>query len=324
MLYTTLKDHPEKLAETLKLIETSFEYTHPHRFDVDFYPLINKDNFQNCHIILESNSVVAHIGVLESQLEINEEFFTMTMIGGIAVAESHRGRGLFKKLFEHALSFYTCSMMYILWSEKLDMYKKFGFHPAITLNEYPQKKTSSQQIIPTLLRDLSLKEKEKIKSLYQISSELRLKRSQKQWEKIEHTTSSELFLVKESSEIINYFFKGKGQDLTNTIHEYGYIDTEQLCLMREYANVWSPFKSSDAKGLYAALLRVNNNESFKQFCTAYAQITIELIQGDNISFSFQDSNYTLETSEFLSGVFGPSRFEEISAKDFFISGLDSI
>src|SRR4051812_32651799 len=101
MKITTLKDAPHLYSATISLIERSFEYKKPNKFEIDFAPLVDKSNFANCFIMVDENeSVVAHIGVCER----NILGFNMAMLGGIAVDEARRGEGFFQELIQDVLA----------------------------------------------------------------------------------------------------------------------------------------------------------------------------------------------------------------------------
>lgn len=324
MEYTNLKDSPEFVQKTYNLIEESFEYTKENSFNIDFYPLMEKSNHHNCYIYIDDNEVIAHIGVLERSLIVSNKTFNFTMYGGIAVRPSHRGKGLFKTLFHKVLLNFQKSTFHLLWSEKVELYKKYEFYPCVLLNEFKQHKTPFQEkVIQTKLKDLSSDDYKSVRELYD-NLELRMTRESKHWESIQEISSTELYLVKSDSKVTNYFFKGKGQDLTNIIHEYGVMNKKSLELMRNHGNVWTTFNDSPpSQILCAALLRVGNEVNFKDFINSYTGIEIQEFS-KGINFKFSGNNYSFNKEEFLQGVFGPGRFEELKAPFLYISGLDSI
>lgn len=329
MKITNLKESPQFLEKTLKLIETSFEYSPENSFDIDFYPLIEKKNHHNCHIMIENNDVVAHIGVLKKNLLLNSELYPFTMYGGIAVDSKYQGQGKFKELFDYVLTQYRHTTFSLLWSEKIELYEKFQFIPCVELNQYDYKENNIDsfphlfEIQQTYLIDLSKEDLEKVKELYQSRKELRVYRSEEDWKSLSNITTAELYLVFQNDQIVNYFIKGKGQDLTDIIHEYGHLNKEQLEIMQEYGTVWSPQKLAESTSLFASLLRIEDKDLFKKFINNYTPI--EILNIDNqIQFKFGEENYQESFEDFLLGIFGPGRFEEISAPQLFISGLDSI
>ena len=328
MKRTNLEDSPQYLEKTLLLIENSFKYNEDNSFATDFYPLMNKDNHKNCHILIDNDSVVAHIGALARTFTLENRKFPFVMFGGIAVNDAYRGQGKFKDLFELILEDYQRFCFSLLWSEKTDLYLKFCLYPCIELNQYPA--INNNESYPQLfdvhqayLIDLESEELERVKQLYLNHSELRVDRDEKSWKELLEITSSELYLVYSNEDLINYFFKNKGQDLTEIIHEYGYINKEQLELMQNYGHVWSPQNLKKNTALLASLMRIGDHELFKDFIKAYTPINIQSI-GENIKLNFNGELIEQSTEDFLLGVFGPGRFEEISAPPLFISGLDSI
>lgn len=328
MKITNLKESPLLKEQTIDLIEKSFGYESENSFEIDFYPLINEKNHSHCHLLVDGETVVAHIGALSRKISLEKKDYTFTMFGGIAVNEDYRGKGHFSELFNSVLARYKESCFHLLWSDKLDLYEKFNFHPCIELNQYEQKNNNESypqlyEVEQTYLIDLAQEDLEQIKKLYTKSHELRVERNDSDWDDLKSITSSQLYLVYSNDGLVNYFFKDKGQDLTQIIHEYGYIDKEQLELMQNFGIVWSPQVFPDNGPLYASLLRIQNEELFKSLVQNYSPIKVSKIK-ENIEFEFENNNYRLTQAEFLQGLFGPSRFEEISTPYFFVSGLDSI
>lgn len=330
MNVTNLKNSPELVTQTLNLIERSFEYTPEHSFDVDFYPLFNKDNFLNCFVVVEDDRVLAHIGRLTKIFKVNNQDYSFNMYGGIAVDEGARGKGLFKEFFHEILSRETNNIVFsLLWSEKVDLYRKFSFYPCIELNAYNQTNVTyhkSFKVEKRSLRDLNESELNRIKSLYNQNNELRPKRDDHNWVDLAKIHSSDLYLIYKEDKIVNYFFMNKGQDLTNIIHEYGYIDEEQLSLMLQYGQVWSTFVSDKQKlnQLFGSLARINNRKLFTDYVRSYAGLELTNITDSYIDFDFEGKRHQFAHEEFLQGLWGPGRFQELSINPLFICGLDSI
>lgn len=328
MKITTLKESPQFFEKTLNLIEKSFDYDESNSFEIDFFPLINESNHQHCHLLIENKTVVAHIGALERVFMIESKKYPFTMFGGIAVNEDFRGLGKFKELFDHVLSLYRENCFYLLWSEKMDLYQKFGFHPCIELNQYPLINNNESypqlyDIHQSYLIDLSAEDLAKVKSLYANHKELRVFRNENTWNELKEITSSEVYLIYSNDKLINYFIKNKGRDLTDIIHEYGFINKEQLELMQNFGHVWSPQVLPDNTSLFASLMKVGNPKLFMNFIENYTPLKIIHI-GPDVEIEFKGEVFKQTLEEFLQGVFGPGRFEEISAPPIFISGLDSI
>lgn len=327
MKYTNLAESPVYYKDTIKLIESAFDYSSNNSFDIDFYPLMCEKNQKNCHLIIKDNKVVAHIGVLEKEITLNNKSYPLAMYGGIAVHKNFRGQGLFKDLFNLVLKKYEHSSLHLLWSDQLEMYAKFGFVPAIEQIEFNESLNDAEIFTPTKLSLLSDEEIHSLYSIYKSSSELRVSRTLEDWEELKKITSTDLYIKKVNEKIVNYFFINKGEDLNGVIFEVG--DFRDIKEINNYGITWSPydFEQEDIDKLFAAVLKIGNNKNFISFITNYTQEHIKIIniESDSVKFTFEENNFELSHQDFLTGVFGPNRFEELSGlKPLYISGLDSI
>lgn len=327
----TLKELPIKRKETLKLIEEAFDYTEFNSFEVDFFPLMSPNNAHNNYILIKDDQVIGHIGVLYKTFKLKEHSFYIPMLGGIAIREAYRGKGYFKPFFREVLSKLEDSPFSLLWSDKIELYESFGFNPCIEQYEYTGNiESDSPNFIKMKLHELSEQELIQLKEIYDDSNELRYERSLKDWNDLKNISSSDIYIKKENDRISNYFFMNKGEDLSDIIYEYGSLnDIEEIST---YGILWSPW-SFDVENqahknvLYAALLKINNFNSFQQFIELYTDNSIKLNQyiDEKISFTFEENKMSLNLTDFIQGVFGPNKFQELDhTKKIFISGLDSI
>ncbi len=325
MKYTTLAKNPEFFKETMTLIEKSFDYSAQNSFQVDFAPLVEKKNHHNCHIIIERDRVIAHIGVSKRFFKVEDKSFPIDMYGGIAVDESHRGQGIFKKFFEHVLALQKPSTFHILWSDQIELYEKFSFFPCIEQLEYDHSLDDVDSYSPTTLSELTTTQIATLNSIYNGQKELRVHREVSDWESLKLITSSSLYIKKENDEITNYFLMNKGEDLNGVIIEVG--NFEDYREISKYGVLWSPHAHfEDHEIQFAALLRVGTVSLFKDFISLYTKnaITISTVN-TNIEFSFENKEIVMEIDAFLTGIFGPGRFEELTkVPPIYISGLDSI
>ena len=327
MIITNLKENPQFKAETLLLIEKAFDYSSENSFEVDFYPLMSEVNSNNCYILVEENKVKAHVGVLQKKILIEEKEFHFSMYGGIAVLEEERGKGYFKKIFNFILEKNKDSFIHLLWSDQLELYEKFNFHPAVEQFEYHQDLNDATEYSPIPFKNLSTDELKQMMKIYSNQGDLRPAREMKDWEELQSITSTQLFLKRDDdNNIINYFFMNKGEDLNGVIIEVGsYDDYEEI---KKYGILWAPFAlGTDYEILYATVLKIGEENKFMEFIRLYTEerINILSINKENISFKFEDSDFKLSHHEFITGVFGPSRFEELTElMPIYISGLDSI
>lgn len=322
-----LEEAPQYKDKTIALIEKQFGYTKDNHFEIDFYPLINPNNLKNCYILLDQDEVIAHIGCREVAFNLGD-LHPVNMFGGIAVSEEHQGQGHFKKLFEYVLERHSDVAMSFLWSDKLDLYEKFDFYPCGDLNQYTQDVlgTKGFSITETSFDKLPGEDFQQLQQIYQLSEEIRLNRSADEWNQLKNITSSQLYLIHRNDVLINYFVKNKGQDLQEIIHEYGYIDLEQLKLMLNYGNVWTTFKCEDIpfQQLYATVAKIQDPKKFKAMIEAFFNVKFVSLQGSEITVQIGDEEFTLSQKDFLPGFLGPNTFQEVDSEPLFISGLDSI
>lgn len=328
MKITNLKETPSLIEKTLTLIETSFKYSKENHFKTDFAPLVNERNHENCFIAVENENVVAHVGYLEKEIALGEEKFLIGLVGGIAVDEQKRGEGIFSQIFTHVLSEKRDDIaFFILWSDLEKLYKKFGFFLCGQQYELPYEK-GSQTYQQTKYSLLSEEDKNQIQKLYQnkfSSTYLSLTRDSQEWNKLSEINSADLF-IKKSSQIDNYFFMNKGQDLTDIIYEYATLEKE----MTHYGKVWmgAPLMDTDLLQ-YQFFLSPGATKLFASFVQAYTGGAVSIrdinLMKQEVFFDFNEETLSLETEDFLRGIFGPGMFEEFGElRPFFISGLDSI
>jgi hypothetical protein len=314
----------------VKLIENSFNYSKDNKFDVDFYPLMEPSNHQNNFLLLQDNNLIGHIGVLIKSFIIDEIEFKVPMFGGIAIDPSYRGKGYFKEFFNHTLDKFKGFAFNLLWSNKLELYEKFEFHPCIKQFEYNTKVLiDNPTFIKYKLKDLDNNQIKQLSYIYNQSKELRYKRSIQDWNNLKKITSSDIFIKENNNIISNYFFQNKGEDLNEVIYEYGHLSDIQEIL--GHGVLWSPFQYHEyieySSCLYASLLKICDINSFKEFVHLYTQkhIKIQNINDKKITFFFEKNQFELSIANFLEGIFGPNQFTELDfVMPILISGLDSI
>jgi len=331
MTITTLKAVPHLLKATIDLIESSFRYEKPNQFAVDFAPLMDGSNFHNCFILIDENEkVLAHIGVCEKKIL----GITVAMLGGIAVDESHRGKGHFKELFQDVLAEKKSDVaFFILWSDQEELYKKYGFHLCGTQMEIGQSGPATG-FTKTKLHTLPSNQLEQIQELYEKSFAtiyLTINRSTTDWQVLRLIESTDLYIKEQAGKISDYFFMNKGQDLTGIIFEYGTRGEikDLIKTISPYGKVWLGTDLLDGEAQYQFFLAPGDTKIFAQFVALFTnnKINIHDINSmkQEVYFYFNQELLSLGTEEFLRGVFGPETFEEFGElKPIFISGLESI
>lgn len=324
MELSNLKARPDKFHDTVKLIERSFGYQSPNRFKIDFYPLMKQENRENCHIALDKGEVVAHTGIAKKTFKISDETFGVYFIGGVAVAPSHRGQGLSTLLLENIFRTFPQAAFYALWSEKIDLYRKYAFFPCVELFETPQNVGAASSFKREEFARLGHKDLERVKLLYKSCPELRPERSEEEWNDLKSVSSAQFYVKRDNGEISNYFFKNKGQDLIDVVHEYGNLkDRGEFAA---HGKLWSSLRCENSTPLFGTLIKIGDFSLFSRFVERYTLGAIALTKLDEaVRFSFQGSDYKLSTENFLQGLLGPGRFEELGkTPKLFIPGLDSV
>ena len=332
MTITTLKVAPHLLAPTLNLIETAFKYKKPQSFAVDFAPLLSESNLENSFIVINENEkVLAHISVCLRRIL----GMPVAMLGGIAVDEAHRGEGHFNSLILDVMSEYKSEVaFFMLWSDQEKLYNKYGFH--LCGNQIEINQTSGfKDFHCTKLKDLSDNQIQEIHQLYSESFckiYTSIDRTANDWRELMRIHSSNLYIREEHGKIQEYFFMDKGQDLEGIIFEYGTKHDFKAFIQKisTYGRVWLGEKFIDDGELqFQFFIAPGDTQLFTQFIDQYTshKITIREINlfKQEVYFYFNKELLSLESDDFLRGIFGPGVFEELGdLKPIFISGLDSI
>lgn len=324
---TNLQESPQYIDSVLKMIEKALGYEKNQSFKVDFYPLFNERNFKNCHILIEGEVIIGHIGCLTKNIELLSHH-PINMYGGIAIAEEFRGKGYFRDFFEEVQKKSPEASLSFLWSDQLDLYEKFNFYPCVDLFHYHMTDTPAKGLWQkTKLKEITQPELKTLKRLYQDNEELRPVRTDQDWQDLTEIASSDLFILKSETGIENYFFINKGQDLPNIIHEYGHVDDRVIEDLTTFGHLWTPFKSEkefEKQELFGSVVKLGSIDRLAPLLSELAGVELITLEGEEISVKMDDEEFTLLQKDFLPGLLGPGKFKEFDTQDLFISGLDSI
>jgi predicted GNAT family N-acyltransferase len=334
----TLKDRPEFRQESLALIEKSFGYEKDQSYSVDFYSLIRKENDENRFLLLKEEKLIGHIGVKKKIFHFHNFESTFIFIGGIAIAESERGKGYFQKLMDHVLNHYKndCAL-FMLWSDKSSLYEKFGFHLSIGQMQLNPSELELKEFRKIKYKQCNYEEKVQIQELYNSFIETQFfcpKRTEYSWKEIEDITSSDLYIKKYKEKIICYAFVGKGKDLANTCHEIAFAEEKMMkdYILNPLFQTWLPEiysqQSPNSQLQYGSLVKINKNKLFRDLIDFWSdgEIIINSMTSEKIYFNFMNESFELSHQEFLTSLFGPYPFKEFQHfhKSILIPGLDSI
>jgi predicted N-acetyltransferase YhbS len=331
-----LSENPLCFEPTLALVEAAFEYRKPFSFRTDFAPLVDPGNHHNCFVYLDdAGDVLAHVGVKERRITLGDRAFTFCLLGGIAVAEGHRGQGIFQSLLLDVLAEKRSdATAFLLWSNREELYRRYGFYLCGTQLEYAGTGTPTG-FAKTRFTDLSADDRTALAALFETSFQrtyLTFDRGPADWDLVAAVTSADLFVRRRDGRPADYYFQNKGQDLTDVIYEYGTAG-DGAAYLRELSGagkLWSavPLEAPENQQ-FQFMLCPGDLAEFAAFVAAYTEGKFRIrnlnVMKQEVFFDFDGETLVLEAEEFLRGVFGPGPFEELGElRPFFVSGLDSI
>lgn len=259
---------PDYYDEVLRIIEAELNYSAPHHYENDFYPLMNSNNWENCFLIFNEQQLVGHIGVRELNLTLKSFTLPVLFLGGITIKKEFQGKGIFKFAFQDVLAkFQGQHALHFLWSGHQDLYKKFNFYEVGQIYQTGNESfINLQSFLHKKLNALSNDEKNFIKNCFENSflQSVKIQRTSQDWEAIFQIPSVDVYFQLKDQKYISYFFINKGQDLQDIVHEIGALDQECLDLILEEMNkfkLWLPFLKHhqvSSTALYLAQVRIEN------------------------------------------------------------------
>ncbi|MBF0311827.1 MAG: GNAT family N-acetyltransferase [Oligoflexia bacterium] len=346
--FSSLSRNPEYRQEVITAIETAFGYSKEHHFEIDFFPLMCKENSANNILLLSKSTheLIGHIGIKFRKLKFDDFETKVALIGGVFIAPQYQGQGYFGKFFTYVLKSYSTDVsMFWLWSDHYELYKKYGFDLSggqLEIKKIDFVGTISHEIdiVEKKLLQISDKEWQEIKQIYcdvTIKQNAAFLREQDNWEELTQITSTTAYIFYKEKHIIGYCFYNKGMDLRNVIHELAFavnIDSKIkktiLTMLVPKHTLWLPEESDFADGelKYLALIKIGNREKFKKFVTDWSrqQINITMITHDMVNFYFNHQHYQEDIASFKQLLFGPNPCPSWHSftKGLAISGMDSV
>lgn len=331
-----LSEAPHLLSQVIDIIEKEFSYDQSNSVLVDFYPLLKEQNFYNNFILIKGeDKVIGHVGTKPCVYMVGENHCPILHMGGIAIDSDFQGQGHFKRLFGEVLHLLEKRHAFILlWSEKQDLYQKFGFFPVGGQIQPRKEYFPIEGYFATKFHEISPSELEEIKSIYK-SNSLFFFRPEREWDDALNVSSCNLFIKKINDEIISYYVEGKGQDLNQVIHEFGIqLDHFEEEMQHFHNNAsFLPFQfyptEEDFYQLqYTALCKFGNPYFMQNFLTDFSRGEIGHIQRDKemLSFIFDNNDYKVDQKEILEMLWGPQIVKEFFGRyqGLFIPGIESI
>jgi hypothetical protein len=201
------------------------------------YPIVLSPNFtQYSCCIQDGETIYAHANLWPRTVQDRSgvETFQVGLIGNVATAESYRGMGLMRRLFEELTQVAKNHNLaaLILWSDLNEFYHKLGFdslgkeyHFSFesmnleTLSKSTIQETPKSNInIPLLTQMMELR--------YPVL--LTLNRSMQEYQTLTQIPDMDLFTAWQEQTLVGFAWIGKGEDMIGVIHEWGAQEPEIL------------------------------------------------------------------------------------------------
>lgn len=250
MQVVSLKERKDKWSEYIKLIEVSFGYQSPFSYNIDFYPLVNSLNYQNCYMLLHQDEVIATCAYQPRKMVVKNKTFEIYFMGGIAVKEQWRASGLGKKIVNAALEQINIGSWVGLWSDQGQFFNKLGFfdyeEQCFLPIKYLEGITHGLSINQVSVSKLNLKQKEEWKQMYDglAKNNITVLRNEDDWNNIYHIGSADYIEILAEGNKVGYAIANKGMDLKNVIHEL-YVDKKyelsSIQKLNQTFSLWLPF-----------------------------------------------------------------------------------
>ena len=287
-VFFNLQESSQLLLGYIALVEKEFGYIEGEgfHFEDDFYPLLDKENARNAFGYYEKSNdeIVATIACYERKVWIpdSKKYLNVLIMGAMTVREAEQGKGIFRSLMKRVLKEKKDSDLYLLWSEKEELFAKFGFErmfeqfivPRIEDDRRTGKAISQSWVLEEkFAKDWDKETWSSIRDAFQKRyKNIIILGREMYWSKIEKMPSVNVGVIKDGRNFMGYFFCGKGKDLPNIVHEWGFADeqyeAEILKLINQRYTIWDyPFlcykNLVHARSSFAALGMIENKDILK-------------------------------------------------------------
>lgn len=246
--FHTIEEKPQYEQDFISLVESSFGYKKPYHFNIDFFPLVNLKNFQNCYFILYQEKIIATCAYQKRAFSL-EESYSVAFMGAISVHEKFRGKDFGRRLVQHVLGKIQNCAWIGLWSEKESFFEKFSFSPFSRQYFLPkqtlQKAVGDYSFQSKKIVELSGNEKQYWQESYEklAAQYMTLERKSSHWSDIFEIHSADIYFLKYQNQRVGYAIVNKGMDLLNIVHEF-YApkehELELLRLLNQQYEIWLP------------------------------------------------------------------------------------
>lgn len=331
----SLSEFPERSHEVLDIINQEFNYPKEQSFDIDFYGLFNKDNYQHCHCVLINNEIIGHIGIKLRKFGIKDIRTPVALVGGIAIKKKFQGKGFFTEAFQIILNKYSREVsFFLLWSDLTSLYNKFDFYECgETVQSYSKSFHAKEfkDYQKTKFKFLSDIKREQLKKIYYQDFELQIlgmKRELQDWNDISMVDSVDLYIKESNDEIISYFFTGKGKDLAGVIHEASSLAVNELKNFKMWLNANYSSNFPNGEIIFTSFVKLSDLNRLNAFLSELTsdQMKISEMNEKQITFNFVSNKFKVTPEEFLKLLLGPGQPIEMNKiiPPYFVTGLDSV
>ncbi|MCR9244295.1 MAG: GNAT family N-acetyltransferase [bacterium] len=192
------------------------------------WPLLYRsDGRGNFFAIFEDDRLVSHCATREVDLVTAVGSVRATLLGSVATAPSHRGRGLAHEVLQAAITASREVADHILlWAERAELYEQVGFGPrpterCIVLARRPTREIPDD----VLVRPLEMRDHTDVHELH-CRKPWRVDRSPIETSGLLTTPGLVTLVAERDGTVVAYACCGKGADLTNHWHEVGGEDRD--------------------------------------------------------------------------------------------------
>lgn len=188
------------------------------------YPTaLTPQNAHNMSIIEENEQIVSHAVIKPIITKTPQAIFRIGAIGSVVTHPDYRNQGLSSQNLQNCLTKATaqnCDLV-VLWTDKFDYYRKFGFELAGM--EYSYEFNQAQPIENKEARFVkgSQVDPNAILKLYNQHTVNSVRTADEVAKFMKIPNSNIYTLWSPQNQLLAYSIEGKGADLTNYIHEWG-------------------------------------------------------------------------------------------------------
>lgn len=204
------------------------------------YPLVFGDASSGDIIGLEEgDSLVSSCAILRRELMFEGQTLSVGLIGSVATAPEFRGRGFARKVLDEACSVLAKKGATIawLWANDAEVYASMGWRPSgaeLLYLVHPEQRTFLPN--PKGVRPYGESDLDSVYALYQ-EHDCRVRRSRDEMRALLGVPGMTVLVQEENGRVIGYACVGRGEDLTQVMHEWGGGCPSVLALLHGHLDI---------------------------------------------------------------------------------------